>query len=234
MRGIVLIVLVGCGRIAFDPRHDGAMDGQGDAAVDPDLLFHLSFDNGLIDDARGHSVTCLGQCPLLTAGHVGTGSAIFSGNNCLEIADASDLHPSTFTFALWGTLTTPSQNVDLMARPLHGATTSNDNFEIWAQPNNAVIIASNGLQSNNTGLDITLWHHYAGVIDGTTLTTYVDGATNGSNAVSPTSYGPDSYLVGCDRDIGALSAQLNSGNLDDVRFYGRALTSAEINALAKP
>lgn len=199
-----------------------------------DLLFHLSFDNGLVDDARGHTVTCLGQCPLLTAGHVGSGSAIFSGNHCIEVADAPDLHPATFSFALWGTLSTPSQNVDFIARPLNGATTFNDNFEIWVQPNNAVIVAANGGQSNNTGLDITLWHYYAGVFDGTKLETYVDGSSKGTIPVVASSYGPDSYLVGCDRDAGALTAQLNAGNLDDVRFYGRALTATEVNALANP
>lgn len=237
MRSLVLLALVGCGRISFDPARDGAIndgpkaDVSGDTA-NSDLLFEVSFDNGILDDARGHTVGCINGCPALTAGHVGAGSAIFNTTECIAIADASDLHPVTYTFAVWAAIPVPSQNSELIARPLDGATMSGDTFEIWVQPDSGVVTAANGVQTLKTGLDVTLWHHYAGVFDGSSLISYIDGAVVGTMAGAGTSmYGPDPYLLGCDRDNGAEIALLN-GSLDDARLYGRVLDPAEIAALA--
>src|SRR4051794_39943357 len=104
MRALLLIVLVGCGRIGFDPARESALDGPGPTDIasdstDPDLLIHVSFDVGLVDDARGHAIACQNGCPSIIAGHVGTGSAIFNNGECLEIADAADIHPALYTFA---------------------------------------------------------------------------------------------------------------------------------------
>src|SRR4051812_19118498 len=106
MRALLLIALVGCGRIAFDPAHDRALDGQAPTdlpsdSTDPELLIHVSFDVGLVDDARGHAIACQNGCPSIIAGHVGTGSAFYNNGECLEIADAADIHPALYTFALW-------------------------------------------------------------------------------------------------------------------------------------
>jgi hypothetical protein len=240
VRAVVLIALVGCGRVSFDPRHDGATDGQTvdqralDAAIDPDLLFHFSFDGSFLDEARGHSNVCPDGCPTLTAGHIGSGSALFDGADCLEINDAADLHPTTYTFALWAAVFVPAQNAELFARPLNGATQSFDTFEIWVQPDSGVVTLANGVQTLRTGLDVTQWHHYAGVYDGSALISYVDGGLTGADSgAGATMYGPDSYYVGCDHDGGVNVARI-TGNIDDVRMYGRALSATEINALANP
>jgi hypothetical protein len=234
-RLVCLLALVGCGRISFDARSDGAVDGQGPADVSADaadsaLLVHASFETGIVDE-RGHTITCLGGCPFVTAGHVGAGSVFFNNGQCLEVADAPDLHPPVYTVMSWAAVFVPAQNAELFARPLNGATTSNDTFEAWVQPDSGVVLLANGVQSLTTGLDVTLWHHYAGVFDGGTLITYVDGAPIDTRPAGTTMYGPDPFLIGCDRDNAAEVAHVQ-GNFDDVRFYGRVLGATEIAAIA--
>jgi hypothetical protein len=239
VRAVVLIALAGCGRIAFDPARDGPAADDGarsdqrvDAVVDPDLLFHLSFENGFFDVARGHTTVCYGPCPTLAPGRIGVGAASFNGTGCFSVVDATDLHPTTYTFAVWAAIDVPAQNVDLIARPLNGATTSIDTFEMWAQPDSGIVTLANGVQTLVTGLDITQWHHYVGVYDGSALISYRDGSLSGADSgATTTMYGPDSYFVGCDRDNGVDVARL-SGRIDDVRFYGRALTAQEVGVLA--
>jgi len=237
VRVVVLIALVGCGRVSFDPLHDGATDGesQGDSGLDAvassDLLFHFPFDTGYTDVARGHPSTCVGGCAALTAGHVGTGSVIFNGSQCINIPDAADLHPSTFTFMLWVAMPVPSGNVELMSRPFNGDTSPFNMWEIWAQPDSQVVMLANGVQYNATGLNITLWHHYAAAFDGTTLVSFVDGAPIDTRPSNPTNYSTDPYLIGCDLD-NATFTFFAQGNFDDVRFYGRALATAEVAAIA--
>jgi hypothetical protein len=77
------------------------------------------------------------------------------------------------------------------------------------------------------------WHHLAVTISGTAITVFVDGVEKGScGDVQPIVYdlGPDLW-VGRD---GAGSATMDfGGNIDDVRIYNRALSAAEIAALAR-
>jgi hypothetical protein len=242
VRAVVLIALVGCGRVSFDPRHDGgggsAIDdgqtldqGTVDATIDPDLLFHVSFDGGLADDARGHVVTCNGSCQSVT-GRVGANAVMLDGNSCMELLDDVDLRPARDTIAVWANLPVPASNADLVARPLDGDLTSNNTFEMWVQPDSGVVIAANGVQTLATGMNVAAWHHYVGVYDGSALVSYIDGGLAGADSSAGMStYGLDSFRIGCDHDNGVDVARM-TGMLDDVRFYGRALTAAEITALA--
>ncbi|HUS27116.1 MAG TPA: LamG domain-containing protein [Kofleriaceae bacterium] len=236
---LISIVLVGCGRISFEPHtahDDGAigdvvLDQPGDATVDPDLLFYVSFDGGLADDARGHALSCMGTCDSIP-GRVGPNAVHLNGASCIVLPDAGDLHPATYTVSVWARLPVPAANSDLVAHPLNGATSFIDTFELWVQPDSGVVMLANSVQVLTTGLDVTTWHHYVAVYDGSAVLSYVDGGlAGGSSGTTTTMYGADPYLIGCDRDNGTEIAHL-TGDVDDVRFYGRALTANEIVALA--
>ena len=76
------------------------------------------------------------------------------------------------------------------------------------------------------------WHHYAGTYDGAVMTLYLDGIPVAS--VSKTGVIPSTEDPLC---IGARSPESGGndhwkGDIDDVRLYGRALSSAEIEAIA--
>ncbi len=75
------------------------------------------------------------------------------------------------------------------------------------------------------------WHHVAGVLDGTKMSIYVDGALDAWAASSP-NISVNDYSV----HIGANAQaedRLFRGLIDDVRIYDRALTVDELHALVK-
>jgi hypothetical protein len=81
---------------------------------------------------------------------------------------------------------------------------------------------------STTGTDKN-WHHMAATRDNNELKFYIDGILIGT-APTPAGAGPypavDNYLLGHAFDT------FWKGSLDDLRFYGRVLTAAEINSLA--
>jgi prepilin-type N-terminal cleavage/methylation domain-containing protein len=70
------------------------------------------------------------------------------------------------------------------------------------------------------------WHHYICTFDVTTLkrTIYVDGVLKASNMASSAYIGTNTTYVGS--QLGAT--YYFNGNIDDVRVYGRALSSLEV------
>lgn len=85
------------------------------------------------------------------------------------------------------------------------------------------------------------WHHIAGVITGSGMTAYFDGAQVGSNTdTAAIFYGTSVNTAVNSGSIGYLNIGRNqdtanyefSGNIDDVRIYNRALSATEIAALA--
>jgi Concanavalin A-like lectin/glucanases superfamily len=76
------------------------------------------------------------------------------------------------------------------------------------------------------------WHHVAATYASGKVQAYLDGAPQMSNTVPLTSHSADELLIGCDVDVGAPFG-LWTGQLDDVRYFSRALAPSEIAALAE-
>jgi hypothetical protein len=81
----------------------------------------------------------------------------------------------------------------------------------------------------STTITTNVWHHVAGTWDGTTMRVYLDGAVNGSRAkAAPIATDTRPVYIG-----GRTGpTDVIPGYVDDVRFYNRCLTAAEIAALA--
>lgn len=229
--------MAGCGRIHFDPTaigdaasSDVALDGGEPAG----LLLHFAFEaDGLAHDRAPahHDATCT-ACPTVSAGRVGAGAASFTGGACLQIADAPDLRPAAFSYALWlepRALAGVPQTA--FSRPFQGATAGTNTFEMFVDAGDLWKVAIN-TQARALALDHATWHHVAGTFDGNAVTMYVDGTPRGAPlVVGPATYGADDLLIGCDLNSGIRSNQI-SGNVDDLRFYDHVLSQAEIVALA--
>ena len=88
------------------------------------------------------------------------------------------------------------------------------------------------LTSTGANVRATGWHHLVGQYTGSSVQIYVDGQLKGTLAAS----GPISYTLGTNfylgrHGFGGTNHHYN-GTIDQVRVYGRALTSTEISALA--
>ncbi len=107
-----------------------------------------------------------------------------------------------------------------------------------ANSGNSVGFACSDLSRNQTGdlygdKDVAdgRWHHVAGVLDGTRISIYVDGALDASAASSPNiSVNDYSVLIG---ENAETTGRLFRGLIDDVRIYDRALSVDELRALVK-
>ena len=73
------------------------------------------------------------------------------------------------------------------------------------------------------------WHHIAATRDNTSMKLYVDGILIGT---SPTPTGASDYVSHDDYLVGYGGGQYWRGSMDDLRFYARVLSPAEISTLA--
>jgi hypothetical protein len=81
----------------------------------------------------------------------------------------------------------------------------------------------------STGIPAAGWHHYAYTYDGTTNRLYLDGTLR-AMSTTDTDNGPPANVR-----LGAIhnNAENFQGDLDDVRFYSRAIAPTEVTALSQ-
>jgi hypothetical protein len=227
---LALVVVSGCGRLAFDPTADAAAsDG---ATQDASLVMHFTFEPASFLDelARGADATCA-SCPSMTTGVAGTAASFDGVADCLRVPVVG-IAPPAFTYAIWER-TAERRRATIIGRPLDGATSFGNAFEIYMRDTMAtdleLIAASTTVSFPH---EISDWHHIAGVFDGSTFTTYYDGLVqNMASSLPPQVWTNDAIQIGCDIDSGVELSYFN-GDVDDARLYSRALSGAEIVALA--
>jgi len=111
---------------------------------------------------------------------------------------------------------------------LDAAANPNIKFIVRNGANTAYTVADSGISSSSI---IGEWTHIAGVADGTNLTIYINGVSEGSIAYDGTINNPTTAIV-----IGAYNNTLNSrhlteGNIADCRIYDTDLTASQISDL---
>ena len=228
MRLLALVVLSGCGRLAFDAGTDAA--AASDAPASSGLQLHFTFEPASFLDelAGGHDGDCT-SCPTRTTGHSGGGAQFDGVNNCVYVSD--DIRPAAFTVALWENSVDVRQQT-LFGRSRNAATDYVNSIEIYSMSSSSdlyFIALPTTLQMQRT---IGSWHHLAATFDGSVLTTYLDGAQfNEGNPQVAVEWTADIFRIGCDMDNGVEQSHYR-GTLDDIRFYDRALSATAIATLA--
>ena len=252
---VVLVVLVGCGRLSFDPLADGAADSAGrDGPPDPSLVAYWPFDDSsgvaTAADATGHGNTlALVNGVTWVAGERGGGVHTNGMGQFLQTATNLDLSAtSAITVSLWlryaygGIVSDPYINV-LEATPNFNFDTVG--FAVFVDDTNDCPAAEIGIGvSGDVGGSAgcyappssNVWHHLVAVFDKTQpgcceAALYIDGT---SQIAMPTYVGDNAnnfgvaplYLMSRG-GAGAFAA----GDLDELAIYARALTPAEIARL---
>lgn len=250
--GIVLVV--GCGTVerakpdaqqSIDsPRAiDAAVDAPRpiDAAIDAPVghtvpatpAMWLRMDDtptdGALDSAAApHTATCT-SCPTVDTGQFA--SSYKFANNRIDVANTADIGPNgAFTIATWVRLDVANTGVTVIA--CKGQGSIDCTYGLLVEPNGFPGFYSMGgahLQGA-TAMPVNTWHHLAMTWDGTTKTGYLDGTVAGTAALAPPANDTGVLSIG---DRASSSIPL-VGTLDDFVFYDRALSGAEIAALATP
>lgn len=225
---LALLLASACGRVAFDAGSDSASPDTAPA----DELLYFSFESSVVaNEGTGPDAVCT-SCPTLVAGpRAGTMAAQFAGAQCLTI-DAPTLRPLSLTFAAWmrradlsgGTVLGLAQN---------GATGPANTFEIWVNGTSDIYVELASMGFLEMAPAPNVWGHYAGVYAGSELTVYANGVAIGTQPNPAPAYAGDPYRIGCDMDSSFERGHW-TGTIDEVRLYDRALSAAEIAALAQP
>jgi hypothetical protein len=88
---------------------------------------------------------------------------------------------------------------------------------------------SSGDQLVSTAMPMAGWHHYAYTYDGNNHRLYLDGMQRAMSGTTPDNGPPTNVRLGAIFN----NAENFQGDLDDVRFYNRAITAAEVTALSQ-
>ncbi|TWT54158.1 hypothetical protein Pla22_17930 [Rubripirellula amarantea] len=212
----------------------GAMSPTCQAA----LVAHWTGD-GTANDAsgNGHHGTLHDDTTFAT-GVIGD-AFLFDGNNdYVSIPNALTLEPSTITIAAFVKMGDTGQSQRLVVDSSHGF----GDFAGWAlqtDPGGTIaFVYGNGSSffgvGSTTVIDDDQFHHVAGVLDGNTLSIYIDGSFEDSSTLTGTP-----MASGRELRIGASYGGNSSGSvrevnglIDDVRLYDQALNSNQIMSLA--
>ena len=191
---------------------------------DVSLLLYGDGTNGstaIVDSSRnGHAITVNGDAQISTAQSKFGGASMYfdgTGDYITAPSDSSfDFGTGDFTIEFW---MNPSNITGTWQAIISRKYQGSGGWRIYktAGSNNLSFYHPSGYYSTtNTGLTNGTWHHIAVVRSGSTLTTYVDGTSRGTDtislAMSPTS---------ADVEIGQgiyTSAYPYEGYLDDLRI----------------
>jgi len=244
VRALVLVLLAGCGRIGFDapggdePGLDAASDvGTTDLMVG--LRMWIPIESGatpLRDVIGGRDPTCT-PCPATTSEARGVVLPLVT--DCLEFVDAPELAAQEFSLALWF-LYAGSSSGSVFGKAYDGANRPWNSWELWMRQSRSFefkTTANNVYNASVVAPSIPRdeWHHAVAVMSAARKALYIDGQLI-SEEVSPAGplvFDADPVRIGCDEDNGTLG-QFFEGAVDDLRFYDRVLSPAEIGVLATP
>jgi MSHA biogenesis protein MshQ len=201
------------------------------------LLGYYTF-NGTADDQSGN----------------GKNGILFGGasvaDDYLNITVGSDTDalslPSTlangltdFTVAAWVRISLPQAGGDNQL--VSGANAAQDNaLGFWySDPNSRWNLCLDGTTTNFDGdhLDDGTWYQVAVAREGTAATLYINGSKVGSAktvSADALSVDPGGLIIGQDQDTvgGSFAADQSwAGQVDNLRFYNRALTASEVGRL---
>jgi len=202
----------------------------------PELVAYYAFENNAKDSSgNGYDGIEVGG-PTYVAGPAGKGQAIQFSGAVGPFVDLGTLDPSAMTgklsVSLWAKWKGPTGLYQGLIAKRNWWDVAQMMWQIEA--NNAagaVTFSRNGSYpgSGNPILTVNEWVHVAVTFDGTTARFYVNGSQTGQGAFSFGSNKDASMHIGaCDSNGGNPF----NGAIDEVRLYNRALTAAEVQALA--
>jgi len=217
--------------------------GAASVARDASLVAWWTFDEGsgvaAADSSPNRLSGVLRNDPVWTSGKR-RGALSFDGqNDYVEIAKDPRLYfTGPFTVSAWVNVAVlPKSEFGMYVVSDYTAEGDRCTFALRVLPTGAVQFfwqpepAERALATSTGRLVPGTWAHLAGVWDGSLRTVYINGVPDGTNN-SPQGR-PDNRGAPSIGRPGSFNGLYFNGRIDDVRIYSRALSSAEVRALAR-
>lgn len=187
----------------------------------------------LDDPIGGHDGTLVG--PTWTTGRFGSALHFDGVNDYVTIADASAFQVTTaLTIAGW--IKAESWNYgDYTCIILRKGEANPNNWQLGVTDGHVSLTLDDydayGMRGNTT-LSTGTWYHVAAAWDGSNVRLYVNGVLDHAPIARAAPIATDTRALYLGGRSGATD--VTHGIVDEVRFYDRALTAAEIQALLTP
>ncbi len=166
-----------------------------------------------------------------------TGNALdFDGINDYVTVDGVCLALAGWDITISAWVKAPATNSNMQFMIAINTSTGDNRLLCGTQPGSGTLsLADTAWYDTETTVIDNTWHHIAYVLDDSadTVTVYVDGSDVLSFASTVSVAADDVLSLGQEYDAGMITGDFYDGLLDDVRVYDRALTAAEINAIAQ-
>ncbi len=237
---LLLAALAGCGRFSFDaePPADVAVDVPADAMDTTGLVARYAMDNdpsaGSVPGAPSTFSAACAPCPTATTGRIGGGYQ-FDQDVRITLPASKWIGLAPYTVTVWIKPTASGTFYSIVNKPVDLVTVHNVLSLTLDGTTGSVgfetTIGGNIVSFPSTSPDLRgAWHHVAASWDGTARRLYVDGVLIG---MDPGAFEDSNLEIGFGADLdGNAPAIFYRGALDELRFYNRALTDAEIALLA--
>ncbi len=213
----------------------------------PVSLWHLDEAAGATtfkDSAGANDGTCSGSgCPSAGAGIKGTNARVFNGTtNSIKILDSPGFAlGDKATVSAWVYPTAYSNSYPNIKGILSKYQTPNANGlnltlgQPFSKNMFFLSMRTGGMNHRlkSSIVDLNKWHFVAGVYDGRTIRLYVNGALVDSQTATGNVNNPSDY-ISIGSDYSGDASRYFKGTIDEVAIWNRALSEAEIQALAAP
>ena len=237
LAAVALLAFAGCQSTGSSSGGGGAAAPVSVAAGEDGLKGCWSFDEGSGAVAKNAAGPSDGQVPAglkWVDGKKGK-ALLFNGKDYVVIKSYPCLNAPQYTIAAWTKLkeTGDYQYIAWKGGPAFPEEKNCRRFDLWVDTDgavNGILHDKDGGENHFTGgakIADDKWHHVALTYDGKTATLYVDGKKDAEEKPPA--------LAACEHDlwIGARPEGVcATGIIDEVRFYARALTAAEVAAQA--
>jgi hypothetical protein len=228
-----------------DAGSDGFTAGIGCGAATPDLLAYYTVDEGsgsVINDCVSPKNVGTINYPAHTQWVSGKHGGALEIDPYIGVCVSIDFATPTFTFggmptaapftvAMWINVVTLPGSTELGFIAGQASNIYLAGWRLSVAPLGTVQLAvATGTTADNvigSKINPGTWHHIAAVFDGAASLIYVDGVAGTTSTMPagfPVAASTDDMRIGCSSDN---QHQLNA-QIDEVRFYNRALTGAEI------
>lgn len=166
-------------------------------------------------------------------GKITQGAGFANSAAKIDVARSASMEAANFSVGGWFKLAATSNEILFAKNYTTSNTTPFMSYELRVTSSTTIRYDSNAsgtyynFSATTSTMSTGVWYHFMATYDGSTVTLYFNGSSVGTSSRTPPTYAGDG-LFEIGNDIGGSGF---AGKADEVYYWSRALTGAEITSL---